>query len=298
MTTDIYTYIGVIVEVLNESFPRSAWLVIGDKSNRTISSRLNLAYTMISTMAVLGSLMTVIFLATSKSLAAAFVPVGVREASITYVRLSSVQALTSAVEAAVSSSTRALDNPDVPLIISSTKFIINIILDFLFISNFHVGSRKPTIITQAIIRLVCDTSSVIFGLLYFSFIVVRKKKRTFDGRSERVRASFASLKVLLRPSVNTFAESAIRNAIYLWIVHRIISLGDDYATAWGVFNTIRWGLVMIAIQALEASTLTFVGHNWGQFRSSQETEYPRASRADIWSTQRSFENCGSADSIK
>lgn len=31
VTTDIYTYIGVIVQVLNDGFPRSAWLVIGDK---------------------------------------------------------------------------------------------------------------------------------------------------------------------------------------------------------------------------------------------------------------------------
>lgn len=285
MTTDIYTYIGVIVEVLNESIPRSAWLVIGDESNRTISSRLNLAYTMITTMAVFGSLMTVIFLATSKSLAAAFVPVGVREASITYVRLSSVQALTSAVEAAVASSTRALDNPDVPLIISSTKFMINIILDFLFISKFHVGFKKPTVITQAIIRLVCDALSVIFGLLYFSFVVVRRKKRASDGHPEHMRANFASLMLLLRPSIYTFAESAIRNAIYLWLVHQIISLGADYAAAWGVFNTIRWGLVMIVVHALEASTLTFVGHNWGHFRSSRGAEYPRASRADIWGRQ-------------
>ncbi|KAJ6116444.1 hypothetical protein N7512_006169 [Penicillium capsulatum] len=282
VTTDIYTYIGVIVEVLNESIPRSAWLVIGDKSNRSIHSRLILAYTMITMMVLLGSMMTVIFLAASKSLAAAFVPVGVRDASINYVRVSSVQALTSAIEAAVSSSTRAMDNPDVPLIISTTKFIVNIILDLLFISKFHVGSGKPTVITQAIIRLVCDTSSVVFGLLYFWLIVVKQKTAKIDRVSERMKITFESVMLLVRPSVYTFTESAIRNAIYLWLVHRIISLGPDYAAAWGVFNTIRWGLVMIVVQALEASTLTFIGHNWGRFRSSHRTRYPRVSRAEIW----------------
>lgn len=90
VTTDVYTYIGVIVEVLNEGLPRSAWLVIGDKSTRTISSRLNLACTMILAQTVLGITMTVIFLAASKSLASGFVPVGVRQTSITYVQLSSV----------------------------------------------------------------------------------------------------------------------------------------------------------------------------------------------------------------
>ncbi|KAJ5587692.1 uncharacterized protein N7459_003457 [Penicillium hispanicum] len=70
---------------------------------------------------------------------------------------------------------------------------------------------------------------------------------------------------VLKPSVYTFSESCIRNAIYLWLVSRIIQLGENYATSWGVFNTIRWGLVMVPVQALEASTLAFVGHNWEYF---------------------------------
>ena len=60
-------------------------------------------------------------------------------------------------------------------------------------------------------------------------------------------------------------------------------MGDTYATAWGVFNTIRWGLVMTPVQALESSTLAFVGHAWGAFRASSDTSHPRASRKDIMS---------------
>lgn len=36
----------------------------------------------------------------------------------------------------------------------------------------------------------------------------------------------------------------------------IFSTGLIYATACGVFNTIRWGIVMVLVQALEALTLT------------------------------------------
>ncbi|CAI7574620.1 unnamed protein product [Penicillium glandicola] len=280
VTTDIYTYIGVIVEVLNEGLPRSAWLVIGDKSTRTVSSRLDLAYTMILTQTALGIIMTVIFLAASKTLASGFVPVEVRQASITYVRLSSVQAVTSAIEAALSASTRALDNPDVPLIISSAKFLINIVLDLLVISKVHVGGWKPTIVMQAIIRLVCDSVSSLAGLIYFLTVVVRRCQKDADG-PHNLRCRLSALLILIKPSVYTFAESAIRNAIYLWLVHRIILLGSDYATSWGVFNTIRWGLVMVPVQALEASTLTFVGHNWGRFRGESGIAYPEATRKDI-----------------
>ena len=82
VTTDIYTYIGVIVEVLNDGLPRSAWLIIGDKSNRTLSSRLTISYTLIFVQMILGAIMTVIFVASSERLAAAFVPAQVRDASI------------------------------------------------------------------------------------------------------------------------------------------------------------------------------------------------------------------------
>lgn len=281
VTTDVYTYIGVIVEVLNEGFPRSAWLLIGDNANRTMCSRLNLAWTMIAATAAQGFVVMVIFLSYPQSLASAFVPARIRQASITYVRLSSVQFFTSVVEAALSSSTRALDNPDVPLIISSCKFVINIALDLLIISRFHVGHSRPTVVSQAIVRLICDSLSALAGLTYFAY-VVRYRTREAADRNDFV-VSIAALKTLLRPSIYTFTESAIRNAIYLWVVHEIVQLGEIYATAWGVFNTIRWGLVMVPVQALEASTLAFVGHNWGLFRASKDTEYPRASRKETLS---------------
>ena len=57
--------------------------------------------------------------------------------------------------------------------------------------------------------------------------------------------------------------------MYLWLVHNIVTMGNDYATAWGVFSTIRWGLIMVPVMALEATTSTFIGHSWGQFRNSQ-----------------------------
>jgi len=64
----------------------------------------------------------------------------------------------------------------------------------------------------------------------------------------------------------TLVESAIRNALYLWLVSTIVALGSTYATAWGIFNTIRWGLIMVPVQSLEATSLAFVGHLWGEWR--------------------------------
>lgn len=77
-----------------------------------------------------------------------------------------------------------------------------------------------------------------------------------------------SLVTLFRPGFIFFAESAVRNALYLWLVHGIVSLGNDYATAWGVSSTIRWGLVMVPVMALEATTLRLIGHSWGALRAT------------------------------
>lgn len=282
LMTDVYTYIGVIVEVLNEGLPRAAWSTIGDKTTRTIRSRTGLAYTLIAVQMIFGTLRTIISVASAEKLAGAFVPIEVRETSLKYVRISSVQAFSSAIEVTVSASTRALDHPDVPLVISSTKVATNIILDLLIISKFHVGSHSPSINTQAWIRMSCDLTAVACGLLYFLFISLRIQKSDPDSIGH-AKASFAALFVLIPPGIWTFFESALRNAIYLWLISGIVGMGSNYATAWGVFNTIRWGVIMVPVLSLEQSTLAFVGHAWGRWRAevAPTERRPEASRRDI-----------------
>ncbi len=284
MTTDVYTYIGVIVNVLNDGLPRTAWSVIGDKSTRTTNSRIGLTYTLLVVQITLGAILTVVFVASAEKLAAAFVPSAVRDTSLRYVRISSVEALSSAMEVAVGCATRALDHPDVPLLISSIKFIVNIVLDMLIISRFHIGNYTPTINTQALIRMACDLSSAVSGLVYFLNIATRLQRRS-DSSDQKPRPSFSALKTLVRPGIWTFTESALRNSIYLWLIHGIVSMGLDYATAWGVFNTIRWGIFMVPVSALEATTLTFVGHAWGKWRAEvgPTLKKPKASKQDLLS---------------
>ena len=62
---------------------------------------------------------------------------------------SAFSTLSSAIEIAVGTSTRTLDRPDVPLITSSVKFLVNIIVDLLIISKFPIGTFTPTVNTQA-----------------------------------------------------------------------------------------------------------------------------------------------------
>ncbi|KAK4099285.1 hypothetical protein N658DRAFT_487696 [Parathielavia hyrcaniae] len=271
-TTDAYTYTGVVAEVLNEGLPRAAWSVIGDKSSRTPAQRLALTHTLILVQSLLGLVMSVAFAAGAEAFARGFVPGEVREVSVVYVRISAFVALSSAVETAVAAATRALDQPDVPLVIGSVKAVVQIVLELLLMSRFRVGGHRPTITLQAGIQLACNMTAAAAGLGYFlwgtSWTLYRRRAEEEDGGGGRgkMTPSWRSLAVLLRPGLLMLSESAIRNALYLWLVSNIVSMGSTYTTAWGVFNTIRWGLVMVPVQALEATALAFVGHRWGAWR--------------------------------
>jgi Na+-driven multidrug efflux pump len=264
VTTDVYAYIGTITEVLNEGLPGAVWVTITDKGTQSLGSCLKLAHTLILFQTTLGVILSIIIASAAKAFSATFVPHNVQMASITYVRISAFSALSSAIEVAVSNGTRALDKPDVPLMISSIKVLMNIILDLLIISKFHVGGWTANINMQAGIRLSCDIVAAVSGLLYF-FTATRIKANGYPWNSRNM-PSLGKFLVLFRPGFITFLELAIRNVLYLWLVAGIVALSEDYATAWGVFTTIRWGLVMVPVQALEATSLTLVGHSWGELK--------------------------------
>lgn len=264
VTTDAYTYIGVVVEVLNEGLPRASWNIIADKSNRTLAARHGLSNTMIVSQTLLGLIMSIIFIGAARQFANTFVPEEVRGASVDYIRIAAFSALSSTIEKAVAAATRALDKPDVPLVISSVKFGVNVILDMIVISKFHIPRVTPTVNMQAATQLACNLVASFAGLAYF--LVMTRRDRRKRRITEPVQPRFGHLKILSRPGIFTFTESAVRNALYLWLVSGIVAMGSDYATAWGVFNTIRWGLVMVPVQALEATSLAFVGHAWGAWR--------------------------------
>lgn len=271
VTTDVYTYIGTVAEVLNEGLPRAVWVTIADKEARSYESRLGLAHTLIIFQAILGTIMSLIFAGAAEAFSATFVPHAVQGASLTYVRISAFSALSSALEVAVSSATRALDKPDVPLLISSVKVVVNIVLDLMIISKFHIGGWTPDINMQAGIRLSCDMAAAVSGLLYFSISTSTGRSR--GGRhSHSEPPSLQAFFILFKPGFITFIESAVRNTLYLWLVAGVVAMSADYATAWGVFTTIRWGLVMVPVQALEATSLAFVGHHWGELKHMSDQE--------------------------
>lgn len=293
VTTDAYTYMNTIAEAINEGLPRAAWVIIGDKSSRSLSSRLQLSHTLIAFQTLAGLVLAVIFMAAAEAFAGKFVPEEVRERSLTYVRIAAWTVMGGMVETGVGAVSRAMDRTDVPLVVMGTKFGVNIVLDLLFVSRFRVTRGVVGVEVVAGLQLVCQVLAAGVGLGYFvwreSWRVWGVRRRRGRGLGDevggggdegdaRLRPSWGAFKVLLRPGLSTFAESAVRNALYLWLITTIVALGSIYATAWGIFNTIRWGLVMVPVMALEQTSLQFIGHQWGAWRKQVGVNnlHPRA----------------------
>jgi len=247
-----------------------AYLIIGDKSSRALTSRIKLSNTLIIFQTLLGLIMSIILCSCASRFADTWVPEPTRKASLTYVRIASFSALASAVEVAVAAATRALDKPEIPLGISAVKVAVNIALDGIFLSTWRSKTVKPTVNTQAWTRLACDLTAACCGLVFY-LIKSRRLLGTEKGEGRYkigdARPSLKALWILASPGIYTFVESAFRNVVYLWLISGVVSMGLTYATAWGVFNTIRWGVIMVPVQAFEASASTFIGHRWGAWRS-------------------------------
>jgi hypothetical protein len=108
-TTETYTYIGVVVEVINEGLPRAAYKIIGDKSRRTLPRRIGISNTLILFQLLLGFIMSIAIFGAAREFADKFVPEGTRAESVQYVRIAAFSSLFSALDVAVSACTRSLD---------------------------------------------------------------------------------------------------------------------------------------------------------------------------------------------
>ena len=137
-------------------------------------------------------------------------PVEVRRQSFAYVEITAFSVLSSTIEIAVSNSMRALDILDVPLLISSIKFAVNILLDFLIMSKFRVAKFKLIVNVQVVIRPSCDLLSVLPCLIFCHYFVEKTRSSTAF-----LRSSIVVLKILARAGVFTVLESAARNTLYL-----------------------------------------------------------------------------------
>ncbi|TVY45942.1 hypothetical protein LOCC1_G002756 [Lachnellula occidentalis] len=262
--TDVYVYILVIANILNDGLPRAAWTVIGDNYTRSVNSRVSLSYTLIQFQMFSSLVITGVLILIADKIADAFVPDADRATAVKYVRISSVVAFSSAMEIAVSNSTRALDRPDVPLIINTIKFAITAILDGAIISRARLELRPLSSTTHQSEWLVTWYLERVAWYTLSSLLTASNALRENKLKDQ-------NLVPALHLWESSYGMESGLSENQLYAIPSISGCGD-YATAWGVFNTIRGGILMVPLQALEASTLTFIGHKWGRWRKFKGSE--------------------------
>jgi hypothetical protein len=92
VTTNVYTCIGTITDVINEGLPRAVWVTIADKGTQSLESHPGLAHTLILFQTTLRIIMSIIIASAAKAFSATFVPYNVQMASITYICISAFSA--------------------------------------------------------------------------------------------------------------------------------------------------------------------------------------------------------------
>jgi len=273
--------------IVNDGLPQAAWNVIGDQTIRKLTSRVSLTYTLIL-FQVIVALLICGFGMTNARASVVDTPDDLRIASLVYVRITYMSILSSIIEASVSNCARALDHPEIPLLISAIKTTLNIILDAGIMSQANTGFHRPSMNNRAGIRLASELTSATIGTLFLYRYTLQKelKKAEEDGEERsKARPCSASLIILWQHGCWTFAESAIRNVFNAWLMIGFEGgMGLDDKLAWGTFSAIRGrgSILMVPLQALEASTLTYVGHAWGEWRAKDpENEKPEVKEEEL-----------------
>ena len=238
--------IAAIFSALNDGLPRAAWPVIGDRT-QPMHTRIAAANTLVVVQTALGAALAMAIFVCAPLFATLFVPAAVRLDALPYVRVSSLIALTSVVDVAITNTTRALDSPNVPLAISSLRCVLNIAADFALLSRWRLPfAASPTVLTQALTRLACDVAASSAAIAFYLHSTRRARleeaKKTalklIDGAEQNsssrpplnVTPNWRALRALASPARWTFAESSLRNFVYLWLMKQIISISADYAT--------------------------------------------------------------------
>lgn len=261
--TDTFNYLGIIAEALNEGLPKAAWRTIANRRDWRTDERYGMANTLILVQSCLALILMVATCSGAARFAQGFVPAAIRAQSLSYIRLTSVSTACSMVNAGLSSSARGLDHPDIPLLLAVVKTVVNIILDLLLLSPFRPFQSHPTVNTQAIVRACCDLGATSISIVAFVIKQKRESRQEARWRAAKANVSVFALKSIGKVGVWYQIEALPRTAVSLWLLSLIISQGSRWATAYGVFFTIRIGFGFVPLLAIEASCQTYTGHAWG-----------------------------------
>ena len=148
---------------------------------------------------------------------------------------------------------RAFGDSRSPLYFLIIGAVVNIFLDILFISSFHLGVRGAAIATVL--------SQIISCFLTLFFLMKRK-----DSCKYYIKRSFNMDRIILKKMLQIGLPGGIQSIMYnisnMIIQTNVNRFGTDTAAAWASYNKLD-SIFWMIINAFGIAATTFVGQNYG-----------------------------------
>lgn len=179
-------------------------------------------------------------------------PSAIIEDSITYMKIVSAGTIAVAAYNGIASILRALGDSKTPLVFLVIASIINVVLDLLFIINFHMGvagAAYATIISQAISAVGC----IIYAVLHNPY---------FRLQQEHLRYDPMIVQKCIKIGVPVACQNAMISLSCIILQSVVNRFGETIVTVFTTTNRIEQ-LVQQPFNTLSAAVSTFTGQNMG-----------------------------------
>lgn len=215
-------------------------------------------------MSVLGVLLTRPILEVMKT------PTAIIDDSIAYMQIVSAGTIAVAAYNAIASILRALGDSKTPLVFLIVASLINVVLDLLFVIQFHMGVRGAgyaTVISQVVSAIGC----IVYALLRNPYFKIEREHLKYDRHI---------VKKCIRIGVPVALQNALISLSCIALQSVVNQFGKTIVTVYTTTNRIEQ-LVQQPYNTLSAAVSTFTGQNMGAERIDRVKKGFRISTAMV-----------------
>ncbi|KAF9053447.1 hypothetical protein BJ165DRAFT_1340079, partial [Panaeolus papilionaceus] len=252
-----------VAEIFNDGLPRAVC------AERTRS--FGLIYTLITTQCLCGFVLSLVLFGLAPFFARIFAPMEIQEVSANVLSIWAFHATPWLVMTAVTNGVRAYGDSFYPGVEQKFPSIFGFVASSVAGKCVTVSSSYAPL-SSPYLTLFLSNYSQFGACLSILFFILYTRMRLTPSEYRSIRwFSCAHFMELYNVGQWTFLESAMRNAVYMWQMHDITSLGLEYALVWATFGVVRRITVDIPVRSLELTTNTFVGNNWRVYLERKKT---------------------------
>lgn len=261
-----YENVGVILEILLETFPLAVLALVARDMTRPETARQVVRSAMVMQLVLTVGFMLLILVGTGLFVSAINTPVEIQRRTEAFLRVKVLAVPFESLGLLFIIALKAMRKGGLAVGIAAAGVAMNVVLDVLLISNFSFSLRLGLI--GSAWDYVATRVTVFFVAGAAFYAAIRAKP---EFRLERKEA-----RAILRIGKYTGLESAVRNAGYILGVLIILNtLGAAEYGGYGVAMTIMWLIFLIPVQALGEATNVAIGNEYGKrnLRSMRNVQF-------------------------